>query len=184
MKQVLFSVLSAALLLSVVSCGDQKKRTLSEEGEKKQVSGIASHVINQTVENLREEEEDNTETPSKSLADAPTDVKELAAWIEVPFVDEDNVPLMGKDYVYEGLGDMFRFYVTGGKNDTAFGQVQWIIPQRTKGPIVYDLHPMGHSIYRLTDEGTDDTRGYIFVASDNRLLVPDGVRVKEYIIKD
>ena len=29
-----------------------------------------------------------------------------------------------------------------------------------------------------------DTRGYIFVASDNRLLVPDGVRVKEYIIKD
>ncbi len=91
---------------------------------------------------------------------------------------------MGKDYVYEGLGDMFRFYLTGGKNDTAFGQAQWIIPQRTKGPIVYDLHPMGHSIYRLTDEGTDDTRGYIFVASDNRLLVPDGVRVKEYIIKD
>ena len=119
MKQVLFSVLSAALLLSVVSCGDQKKRTLSEEGEKKQVSGIASHVINQTVENLREEEEDNTETPSKSLADAPTDVKELAAWLEVPFVDEDNIPLMGKDYVYEGLGDMFRFYLTGGKNNTA-----------------------------------------------------------------
>lgn len=183
MKQVLFTILSVALLLSVVSCGDQKKSEL-QKVEKKQTSGIASHVINQTVENLREEEENNTQTPSKSLTDAPTDVKELAAWLEIPFVDEDNVPLMSKDYVYEGLGDMFRFYLTGGKNDTAFGQAQWIIPQRTKGPIVYDLHPMGHSIYRLTDEGTDDTRGYIFVASDNRLLVPDGVRVKEYIIKD
>ena len=48
MKQVLFTILSVALLFSVVSCGDQKKSE-PQKVEKKQTSGIASHVITVAV---------------------------------------------------------------------------------------------------------------------------------------
>lgn len=130
--------------------------------------------------------DDDEPAVKRDYVNVPTDIRELAEWLCVPYTEEDCVPRMGVTYKDTDCGYFkCRFYITGGKNGTDFGQAQWYIYLRTKGLVTLMLKSLGHSIYQLNSEDTGALDGWIFVDHDGeRIFLIDAYDEWEYTIVD
>lgn len=131
-------------------------------------------------------DDDGEQRHKRNPDDAPTDIRELAEWLCVPYTEEDCVPRMGVTYKDTDIGYFkYRFYITGGKNDTEFGQAQWHLHLRTKGLVTLTLKSLGHSIYQLNSAESGALAGWIFFDHDGeRMLLINANDETEYTIVD
>lgn len=149
--------------------------------------GLAEGNTYSEEEGEREGEAEEGEPRRKrNPDDAPTDIRELAQWLCVPYTEENCVPRMGVTYKDTDSGRFkYRFYITDGKNGTDFAQAEWHIYLRTKGLITLTLTSLGHSIYRVNLPETGPVGRWMYFDHDGeRMVIIDAFEEWEYTIVD
>ena len=144
---------------------------------------VPNRLKESTTEQVRKNTDENL-PQKRNLAEAPADVRELAEWMGVPSVDSDNVPQKDVTYMDSDTGlSRFRFYITGGKNDTDFGQAEWTVHRRSDEPVTCVVTSLGHSLYLIKAEESGEPLFYMFVDNNgDRLILSSSTGEQEYVI--
>ena len=165
----------------------QKEKTSNFDPTKSISYKVVQNAMKAATEQIEDGDGEEGESPVKRNPDEmPADARKLAMWLCVPYIEEDCVPRMGVTYKDTETGYFkYRFYITGGKDGSDFGQAQLHIHLRTRGLVTQALKPLGHGIYQLNREDTGELDGWLFTDHDGqRIIVVDASNETEYTIVD